>query len=89
MLFIVSAKASSFGGLSNIGSTKKNVTVSGFDQNVLINLIICQNSELMAGSQYPQTTRSLRKIGLASHNLKTNLEVINSVQDISRKLRVC
>ena len=63
MLFTVSAKASSFGGLSNIGSTK-NVTISGFDQNALINLIICKNSELMAGSQYPQTTRSLLKTGL-------------------------
>ena len=64
MLFTVSDKASPFGGLSNIGSTKKNVTVSGFDQNALINLIICKNSELMAGSQYPQTTRSLLKTGL-------------------------
>ena len=50
MLFTVSAKASSFEGLSNIGSTK-NVTVSGFDQNALINLTICKNNELMAGSQ--------------------------------------
>ena len=63
MLLTVSAKASSFGGLSNIGSTK-NVTVSGFDQNALIHFMICQNSELMAGSQYPQTTRSLLKTGL-------------------------
>ena len=51
LFFTVSTKASSFDGLSNIGSTK-NVTASGFDQNALINLIICKNSELMAGSQY-------------------------------------
>ena len=63
MLFTVSAKASSFGGLTYIGSTRKNVTVPGFDQNALINLIICKNSELMAGSQYPQTTRLLLKTG--------------------------
>ena len=63
MLFIVSAKASSFVGLSNIGSSK-NVTVFGFDQNALVNLTTCRNSKLMAGSQYPQTTRSLSKTGL-------------------------
>ena len=63
MLFTVSAEASSFGGLSNIGSTK-NVTVSGVDQNALMNLISCRNSELIAGFQYPQTTRSLVKTGL-------------------------
>ena len=62
MLFF-SAKASSFGGLSNIGSIK-NVTVSGFDQNALLNLITGRNSELMAESQFPQTTRSLLKTGL-------------------------
>ena len=33
-------------------------------QNTQINLITCRNSELMAGSQYPQTTRSLLKTGL-------------------------
>ena len=49
MLFTVSAKASSFGGLSNIGSTKKNVFVSGSDQNARITLIICKNGDLMAG----------------------------------------
>ena len=38
--------------------------VSSFDQNALINLIMCRNSELMAGSQYPQTTRSLLQTGL-------------------------
>ena len=43
---------------------QKNVTISGFDQNALINLIICKNSELMAGPQYPQTTRSLIKTEL-------------------------
>ena len=53
MLFTVSAKASSFGCLSNIGSTKKNITVSGFDHYALINLIICKNSELMADSVSP------------------------------------
>ena len=63
MLFKDSSKASSFDGLSNIGSTK-NVTVSGVDQNALINLILCKNSELVAGSQYPQTTRTLSKLGL-------------------------
>ena len=56
-------QASSFGGLSNIGSTK-TLMFSGFDQNAQINLITCRNSELMAGSQYPQTTRSLLKTGL-------------------------
>ena len=70
MLFTVSANASSFEGLSNIGSTK-NVTVSGVDQNALINLIICKNSELMAGSQYPQTRRSLSKTGLLLINYVT------------------
>ena len=64
MLFTVSAKASSFGGLSTIGSTKKNVTISGFDHNALITLFISKNSELMAGSQYLQTTRSVLKTGL-------------------------
>ena len=29
-----------------------------------INVVTCKNSELMAGSQYPQTTRSLLKTGL-------------------------
>ena len=29
-----------------------------------INLVTCKNIELMAGSQYPQTTRSLIKTGL-------------------------
>ena len=48
MLLTVSEKVSSFGGLSSIGST-------GFDQKALINLTICKNSELMAGSQYPET----------------------------------
>ena len=70
MLFTVSANASSFEGLSNIGSTK-NVTVSGVDQNALINLIICKNSELMAGSQYPQIRRSLSKTGLLLINYVT------------------
>ena len=60
MFFTVSAQANSFGGLFNI-SRQKNVTVSGFDQNALINLITYRNNELMAGSQYPQTTRSLLK----------------------------
>ena len=56
-------QASSFGGLFNIGPTK-TLLFSGFDQNAQINLITCRNSELMAGSQYPQTTRSLLKSGL-------------------------
>ena len=43
---------------------QKNVTAFGFGQNTQINLITCRNSELMAGSQYPQTTRSLLKSGL-------------------------
>ena len=64
MHFTVSTEASSFDGLSIIGSTKKNVTVSGFDQNALINLITCKISELMARSQYRKTTRSLLKKGL-------------------------
>ena len=63
LFFTVSTKASSFDGLSNIGSTK-NFNASGFDQNALINLNICKNSELMAGSQYHQTTRSLLKTRL-------------------------
>ena len=50
---------------SNIGSTK-TLLFSGFDQNAQINWITCKNSELMAGSQYPQTTRSLLKTGLLS-----------------------
>ena len=62
MLFTVSAKASSFGGLSNIGSTrKKNVTVSGFDQNALINLFICKIESSWLGHS---TARSLLKTGL-------------------------
>ena len=56
MLFTVSTKASSFGGLCNIGSTK-TLLFSGFDQNAQINLFTCKISELMTGSQYPQTTR--------------------------------
>ena len=62
MLFTVSIKASSFGDLSNIGSTNK-LLFSSFDQNAEINLFTCKISELMAGSQYPQTTRSLLKTG--------------------------
>ena len=63
MLFTVSTKASSFGGLSKIGSTKMSL-FSGFDQNAQINLFTCKISQLMAGSQYPQVTRSLLKTGL-------------------------
>ena len=63
MLFTVSTKPVLSGVFSNIGSTK-TLLFSGFDQNAQINLITCRNSELMAGSQYPQTTRSLLKTGL-------------------------
>ena len=63
MLFTVSTKASYFGDLFNIGSTK-TLLFSGFDQNAQINLLTCKSSELMAGTQYPQTTRSLLKTGL-------------------------
>ena len=63
MFFTVSTKAKSFGGLSNIGSTK-TLLFSGFDQNAQNNLITCKISELMAGSQYPQTTRLFLKSGL-------------------------
>ena len=63
MLFTVSVKASSF-GWSFQHCVDKNVTVCGFGQNTLFNLIICKNSELMAGSQCPQTTRSVLKTGL-------------------------
>ena len=42
----------------------KTLLFCGYDQNAQINLITCRNSELMAGSQYPQTTRSLLKSGL-------------------------
>ena len=62
MFFTVSTKPVLFGGLSYIGSTK-TLLFSGFDQNAQINWITCKNSELMAGSQYPQTTRSLLKTG--------------------------
>ena len=63
MLFTVSTKPVLSVVFSNIGSTK-NATDFGFGQNIQINLITCRNSELMAGSQYPQTTRSLLKTGL-------------------------
>ena len=63
MLFTVSTKPVLSVVFSNIGSTK-NVTAFGFGQNTQINSITCRNSELMAGSQYPQTTRSLLKTGL-------------------------
>ena len=63
MLFTVCTKASSFGGLSNFGSTK-TLLFSGFDQNAQNNLLTCEISELTAGSQYPQTTRSLLKTEL-------------------------
>ena len=56
-------QASSFGGLFNIGSTK-TLLFSDLDQNAQITLITCRNSELMAGSQYSQTTRSLLKTRL-------------------------
>ena len=63
MLFTISAKASSFGGFPIIGSTK-TLLLSCFDQNAQINLIIRKNSELMAGSQYPQTMKSFLKTGV-------------------------
>ena len=63
MLFTVSTKPVLSVVFSNIGSTK-NVIAFGFGHNNQINLITCRNSELMAGSQYPQTTRSLLKTGL-------------------------
>ena len=63
MLFTVSTKPVLLVVFLRSGR-QKNVTVSGFDQNALINIIICKISELMAVSQYPQTTRSLLKIGL-------------------------
>ena len=63
MIFTVSTKPVLSVVFSNIGSTK-NVTAFGFGENTQINLIICRNSELMAGSQYPQTTRLLLKTGL-------------------------
>ena len=44
MLFTVSTKASSFGGLSNIGSTK-TLLFSGFGQNAQINLLTCKSSD--------------------------------------------
>ena len=75
MLFTVSIKASSFGGLSNIGSTK-TILFSGFDQNAQINLLTCRISELMAGSQYPQTTRSLLKIAKKLATEELNLELM-------------
>ena len=56
-------QVSSFSDLFNIGSTK-TLLFSGFDQNAQINLMTCRNSELMAGSQYAQITRSLLKTGL-------------------------
>ena len=65
MLFTVSTKPVLSVVFSNIGSTK-NVTALGFGQNTQNNLITCRNSELVAGSQYPQTTKSLLKTGLLS-----------------------
>ena len=62
MLFTVSIKPVLSVVFFNIESTK-NVTAFGFGQNTQINLITCRNSELIAGSQYPQTTRSLLKTG--------------------------
>ena len=52
-----------FGGLFKIGS-RKTLMFSGFDQNAQIKLLTCKFRELMAESQYPQTTRSLLKTGL-------------------------
>ena len=46
-------QANSFGGLFNIGSTKK-LLFSGFDQNAQIDLITCRNSELMVDLSIPR-----------------------------------
>ena len=63
MLLAVSTKASSLCCSFNVGSTE-SLLFWAIGQNAQINLIICKNSELMAGSQYPQTTRTLLKTGL-------------------------
>ena len=47
----------------NIGSIN-SLLVQVFGQIALTNLVTCRNSEFMAGSQYPQTTRSFLKTGL-------------------------
>ena len=60
MFFTVSTKASYVGGLSNIGSTKTLLLSAPVKTLELTRLHV----ELMAGSQYPQTTRSLLKTGL-------------------------
>ena len=53
MLFTVSVEASSFGSLSNIGSTK-TLLFLGFDQNALTNLIICKIVSSMLGLSIPR-----------------------------------
>ena len=63
MLLTVSTKAKYLCGPSNIGSTK-SLLFWAIGQNAQINLLTCKNIELMAGSQYPQTTKSLLKSGL-------------------------
>ena len=63
MLLTVSTKAISLCGPFNIGSPKI-VTVLRFGKNAQINLVTCKNSELLAGSQNPQTAMSLLKTGL-------------------------
>ena len=63
MLLNVSTKASSLCGPFNIGSTK-SLLLWAIGKNAQINLVTCKNNELMAGSQYPQTTRSLLKTEL-------------------------
>ena len=53
----------SLSGPFNIGSTKPSLFWA-IGQKAQVNLVTCTNFELMAGSQYPQTTRSLLKTGV-------------------------
>ena len=66
-LLTVSDKASFLCGPFNIGSTK-SLLFWAIGQKARLILVTCRNSALMAGSQYPQTTRSLLKTGLLLNN---------------------
>ena len=61
MLLTVSTEASSMCG--PLKSGRQSHYYSKFWPDHANYLVICKNSELMAGSQYPQTTRSLPKQG--------------------------
>ena len=63
MLLIVCATARSLCVPFNIGSTK-SLLFWAIGQNAQSNLVTCKSSELLTGSQYRQTTRSLLKTEL-------------------------